>query len=179
VILETNKFCKLTLCSLLTARFWCNHTDEDITPLDIHNNPPMSIQGAITRARARQLNLEVSSFLSTSLFGFRNRLLSYDYVMIRNQGEDQKMHKKGLEVWWTSKGAQAEVEAQTKPTSGPFWSPGAVCAKTSLTVAYGLGFGRSLYVQKLKRNDGSNGSGLSPNSSGVVGNRQRKLTSRI
>jgi hypothetical protein len=70
--------------------------DEDITPLAIHNNSPMSIQGPITRARARQLNLEVSSFLSTSLFGFGNRLLPYDYVMIRNQGEYQEILKEGL-----------------------------------------------------------------------------------
>jgi hypothetical protein len=58
--------------------------NEDITPLDIHNNPPMSIQGPITRARARQLNLAVSSFLSTALFGFGNRLLPYDFFMISN-----------------------------------------------------------------------------------------------
>ena len=51
-------------------------------------------------------------------------------------------------------------------TSSPFWSPGAVCTKTGATVAYGLGFGRSLY-------------GWKDNSSGVDGNRPRKLTSRI
>jgi hypothetical protein len=28
-------------------------TDEDITPLDINNNPPLNVQGPITRARAR------------------------------------------------------------------------------------------------------------------------------
>jgi hypothetical protein len=47
--------------------------DEDITYLDAHNTPPLDIQGPITRARARQLNLEVSSFLSTS---------TYDFLMI-------------------------------------------------------------------------------------------------
>jgi hypothetical protein len=31
--------------------------DEDITPLDTNNNPPLKVQGPITRARARQLNL--------------------------------------------------------------------------------------------------------------------------
>jgi hypothetical protein len=37
-----------------------SHPDEDITPLDTNNNPPLNVQGPITRARARQLNLEVS-----------------------------------------------------------------------------------------------------------------------
>jgi hypothetical protein len=139
VILETNKFCKLTLCSLLTARFWCNHTDEDITPLDIHNNPPMSIQGAITRARARQLNLEVSSFLSTSLFGFKNRLLPYDYVMIRNQGEDQKILKEELggvvdQQWSPSRGgAPNQVDfwavSESRSSLRENWSHGCIQAR--------------------------------------------------
>ena len=63
--------------------------DEDITPLDLHNDPLLDIQGPITRARARQLNLEVSSFLSNSFYDFKNRLLPNDYIMLRNQGEDQ------------------------------------------------------------------------------------------
>jgi hypothetical protein len=72
--------------------------DKDITLLDIHNNLPMSIQGPITRARARQLNLEVSSFLSTFLFDFGTRLLPYDYIMIRNQRGTRKYSSKGLEA---------------------------------------------------------------------------------
>jgi hypothetical protein len=31
--------------------------DEDITPMDTNNTPQIDIQGPITRARARQLNL--------------------------------------------------------------------------------------------------------------------------
>jgi hypothetical protein len=42
------------------------------------------------------LNLEVSSFLSTSTYDFENRLLPNDYIMIRNQGEDQEMHGEGF-----------------------------------------------------------------------------------
>src|SRR6185295_17872188 len=41
--------------------------DEDITPMDIQEVPLLdiqTIQGPITRARARQLNLEMSSLLS-------------------------------------------------------------------------------------------------------------------
>ena len=62
--------------------------DEDITPSDTPADPPTTLQGPITRARARQLNLEVSSFLSTSLHGFDNRLLPNDCFMIRNHGEE-------------------------------------------------------------------------------------------
>jgi hypothetical protein len=58
--------------------------DEDITPLDINNNPPLNVQGSITRARARQLNLEVSSFLNSSSYDYENRLLSNDYIVIRD-----------------------------------------------------------------------------------------------
>jgi hypothetical protein len=65
--------------------------DENITPLDTNNIP-----GPITRARARQLNLEVSSFLKPSFYTFENRLLPNDYIVIRNKGDDQNMHGKGL-----------------------------------------------------------------------------------
>ena len=64
--------------------------DEDITSSDAHETP-LDIQGPITRARAQQLNLEVRSFLSTSFYDFENRLLSHDYIVIRNKGEDQEM----------------------------------------------------------------------------------------
>jgi hypothetical protein len=70
--------------------------DEDITHLDAHNTFPLDIQGPITRARAPQLNLEVSSFLSTSTYDFENRLLPNNYIVIKNQGEDQEMHGEGL-----------------------------------------------------------------------------------
>jgi hypothetical protein len=62
--------------------------DEDITHLDAHNTPPLNIQGPITRARARQLNLDVRSFLSTSTYDFKNILLPNNYIVIRNQGEN-------------------------------------------------------------------------------------------
>jgi hypothetical protein len=63
--------------------------DEDITPLDTNNNPPLNVQGPITRARARQLNLEVSSFLNSSSYDYENRLLPNDYIVIRNHGGGQ------------------------------------------------------------------------------------------
>ena len=55
-----------------------NLTDEDITPLDMHNNHPVVIQGLITRAHAQLLNLQVSSFLRTCFNTFKNRLLPND-----------------------------------------------------------------------------------------------------
>ena len=72
------------------------HCDEDITPLDIHNNHPSVIQEPITRARTQQLNLDVSSFLCLSLYDFENRLLPNDYIMIRNNGEDKETLREGL-----------------------------------------------------------------------------------
>jgi hypothetical protein len=83
--------------------------DEDITHLDAHNTPPLDIQGPITRARARQLNLEVSSFLSTSTYDFENRLLSNDYIVIRNQEEDQEMHVEGLGGVEIQQGSASQV----------------------------------------------------------------------
>jgi len=35
----------------------------------------------------------VSSFLSKSLYDFENKLLPNDYIVLRNHGEDQEMHK--------------------------------------------------------------------------------------
>jgi hypothetical protein len=69
--------------------------DEDITSMDMHEASPLDIQpiqGPITRARARQLNLEVSSFLSVPINNFKNDLLPIVYNVIRNQGEDQEIH---------------------------------------------------------------------------------------
>jgi hypothetical protein len=71
-------------------------SDEDITLSHTHNDPLLDIQGPITRARARQLNLEVSSFLSNSLYDFENRLLPNDYIVLRNEGEVQETHGGGL-----------------------------------------------------------------------------------
>jgi hypothetical protein len=113
--------------------------DEDITYFDAHNTSPLDIQGPITRARARQLNSEVSSFLSTSTYDFENRLLPNDYIVIRNQGEDQEMHGEGLEAWRYSKGVQAKLETQSKSTSSPPRSPGVVCLKLDAQATYGVG----------------------------------------
>ena len=67
--------------------------------MDIQEVPQLDIQtilGPITRARARQLNLEVSSFLSTPLYDFENMMLPNDYIVIRNHGEGEEMLGDGL-----------------------------------------------------------------------------------
>jgi len=86
--------------------------DEDITPLDAQDDPPLDIQGPITRACARQLNLQVSSFLSKSLYDFENRLQPNDYIVLRNHGEDQGMHKRWL-------GGMEDQQGRSSQGGGP------------------------------------------------------------
>ena len=56
----------------------------------------VDVQGPITRARARLLNLHVSSFLSNYSCDFMNSLLPNDLIILRNKGEDQQGHGEGL-----------------------------------------------------------------------------------
>ena len=72
-----------------TTQFQEGEDDEDITPLDVPTDPPTVMQGPMTQARMRQLNLEVSSFLSDPFHTFENRLLPND-VIFRNIGEGQE-----------------------------------------------------------------------------------------
>jgi hypothetical protein len=72
--------------------------DEDITPMDTNNTPQVDIQGPITRARARQLNLQVVSFLRNYSCAFESSMLPNDLIILRNQGEDhggQTEHQEG------------------------------------------------------------------------------------
>ena len=71
-------------------------SDEDITPMDTHNTPQDAIEGPITRARARQLNHQVSSLLCNSFNDFEDRLLPNDIIILRNYGEDQRALEGGL-----------------------------------------------------------------------------------
>ena len=64
--------------------------DEDITSSEAPADPPTVMQGPMTRARMRQLNLEVSSFLSDPFHTFENRLLPNDVILLRNIGEGQE-----------------------------------------------------------------------------------------
>ena len=67
---------------------------EDITPSDTHLDHLLDIQGPITGALARQLNLEVSSFLSTSLYDLENIMLPNDYIVIGNHGEEEMLRER-------------------------------------------------------------------------------------
>jgi hypothetical protein len=58
------------------------------------------------------LNLEVSSFLSTSIYDFENRLLPDDYIMIRNEVEDQGMCGEEL-------GVEQGQQGTSKTLGGP------------------------------------------------------------
>ena len=55
---------------------------------------------------------------------------------------------RSLEAWWTSKGSQAELEAQSKSSSSLLRSPGAAHTKINALAAYGVRFGLSLYGWK-------------------------------
>jgi hypothetical protein len=67
--------------------------DEDITPTHTAETPPIVIQGPITRAQARQLHQQVSSFLSTCAYSCENGMLSKDIIdsiVLRNFGDDHE-----------------------------------------------------------------------------------------
>jgi hypothetical protein len=64
--------------------------------MDTNNTPQVDIQGPITRARARQLNLQVISFLCNYSCAFESSVLPNDLIVHRNEGEDQQGHGKNL-----------------------------------------------------------------------------------
>jgi hypothetical protein len=94
--------------------------DEDITPLDTNNNPPLNVQGPITRAQARQLNLEVSSLLNSSSYDYENKLLSNDYIVIRNHVEGQEILGEGLGGLEDQQGHTSQEGGSNQLTSGLF-----------------------------------------------------------
>jgi hypothetical protein len=53
------------------------------------------MQGLMTRARIRQLNLEVSSFLSDPFHTFENGLLPNDVILLRNTGRHEELGGRG------------------------------------------------------------------------------------
>jgi hypothetical protein len=74
--------------------FRSNHRSEDITPMYMAETPPIVIQGPITRARARQLHQQVSSFLSTHAYSCDDGMLSndlIDYIVLRSFGDDHEV----------------------------------------------------------------------------------------
>ena len=59
----------------------------------------------------------MSSFQINLSSRFENKLLPNDLIIVRNHGEMRKMLGRSLEAWWTSKGIQTELEAQSKSSS--------------------------------------------------------------
>jgi hypothetical protein len=86
---------------------------------------------------------------------------------------------KTLEAWRTSEDVRIKMEAQTGSTSFQFQTPGTARTKTDAQVAYGVGFGCSLYGWKDNFKNLPMEPVSGPNSSGVDGNRLHNLTSRI
>jgi hypothetical protein len=76
-----------------TTPFQEGEDDEDISPMHTTEPPPVVMQGPLTRARARQLNEQVSSFLCLSAYTYEDGLLpngTVDYILLRNFGEDHE-----------------------------------------------------------------------------------------
>jgi hypothetical protein len=113
--------------------------------MDTNNTPQVDIQDPITHARARQLNLQVISFLRNYSCAFKSSMLPNDLIVLRNEGEDQQGRGKGLGAWRTSENVRIKMEAQTGSTSFQFRTPGTARTKTDAQVAYRVGFGCSLY----------------------------------
>ena len=84
---------------------------------------PFKVQSQ--RARARQLNLEVSSLLSVSINNCENGLLPNFYNVISNQGEGQGTHGEEHGGVEEQQGSPSHMEAQSNLTSSPPQSPGA------------------------------------------------------
>ena len=78
------------LLTNIPTRLTWGQVDEDITSSEVPADPPTVMQGPMTWARKRQLNLEVSSFLSDTFHTFENRLLPNDVILLRNIGEGQE-----------------------------------------------------------------------------------------
>jgi hypothetical protein len=52
--------------------------------MDTNNTPQVDIQGLITRACARQLNLQVISFRRNYSYAFESSMLPNDLIVLRN-----------------------------------------------------------------------------------------------
>jgi hypothetical protein len=83
---------------------------------------------------------------------------------------------KTLEAWRTSEDIRIKMEAQTGLTSFQFRTLGTTLTKTDADIAYGVGFGCSLYGWKYNFKKLPIEPVSGPNSSGVDGNRLHKLT---
>ena len=114
--------------------------DEDIAPSDVPADPPTVMQGPMTRARMRQLNLEVSLFLSDSFYTFENRLLPNDVIFLSNIGEGHEKLGGRDGGKDDRKDIQHKPEARSNMNSRLPWPSGPVCHKVVSQDASGLCF---------------------------------------
>jgi hypothetical protein len=103
--------------------------DEDITSIHTMNGP-------ITRSRARQLNLQVRSTLVNCVSELT--LGAMDVLIIRNLGEDQQGLGKGLGVEEEQQGRHNRKEIKSDSAATPSRVIGPVCTKMDAQDASGL-----------------------------------------
>ena len=82
------------------------------------------------------------SFQINLSFGFENKLLPNDLIIVRNHGDDEE------DIGEEFGGVVDELEAQSKSSSSLLRSPGAARTKINTQAAYGVRFGCSLYGWK-------------------------------
>jgi hypothetical protein len=103
--------------------------DEDITSIHTMNGP-------ITRSRARQLNLQVRSTLVNCVSELT--LGAMNVLMIRNFGEDRQGLRKDLGVEEEQQGRHNRKEIKSDSAATPSRVPGPVYTKMDAQYASGL-----------------------------------------
>jgi hypothetical protein len=116
--------------------------DEYITSIHTMNGP-------ITRSRARQLNLQVRSTLVNCVSELT--LGAMDVLMIRNFGDDQQGLGKGLGVEEEQQWRHNRKEIKSDSAATPSRVPGLVCTKMNAQDASGLRLRRTRYGWKDKK----------------------------
>jgi hypothetical protein len=101
-----------------------------------------------TRARARQLNLQVCSYPGNCILELM--LCAMDVLMIRNLGEDNHGLVKCQDVKEEKLGRSQQEKAKSDSTSSPPHSPGTDCTKMDAQNASELRLGCALYGWKFK-----------------------------
>jgi hypothetical protein len=104
------------------------------------------MHGLTTRARARQLNLQVRSYLVNCTLELT--LCAMDVLMIRNLEEDHQGLRKGQDIKEEKIGQSQQEKAKSDSTSSPPRSPGPVCTKTNAQDESKLRLGWALYGWK-------------------------------
>jgi hypothetical protein len=115
--------------------------DDDITSIHTMNGP-------ITRSRARQLNLQVRSTLVNCVS--KLTLGTMDVLMIRNFGEDQQGLGKGLGVEEEQQGRHNRKEIMSDSAAIPSRVPGPGYTKMDAQDASGLRLRQTWYGLKDK-----------------------------